>query len=1120
MKFVLFLILFISMWGCNKSGPADAEFGLSENTDDEEIVQHYLRIVRVTNDSQVTEVNMAQTQSLAVKAVIVDATGLIIQTVAASWFVNSSNYTNAYLSTTSGTTTTFNASLIGTAVIQATITDVNLISTYNIVTPTITTGTINVTASATADQIQLTSGNSQTSTVGATLGTPLRVRVLNASLVPVQNEAVTFLATTAGSTVFNGSTYVASYVTYTDATGYAEVNARLGTVAGTNNNSWSASIASGSVTSVSFTATAQFGSPSTLAFSTQPNGGNSGSPFLTQPVVQVRDSYGNLVTNATNSIVLTIGTGTGALSGTTTLSAVAGIASFTNVTYSIPETAVTLTASSGTLTPITSNAFDVAQILVHAQCLVDGAGFQTRDGGCKDLTSGLVWSAISPTTMNWHSVVWDSTVTGAAPDAFDEGRVKDTVDATVDLNYASYCKSLVQSGYEDWVPPSLPQAQAVGVNGYAGNVKTLDTNGVNRSAQYMWTATGSGIVIHNGNMSGTGAQALNNSGFYARCVRYPAATNLFIATQPGNATTSQIPDPLAPTVSSVTVEANASGVAFGRAAVVRIRDATNARRTIATNTVTATLALGTGTLTGTTVVNAVAGNASFSNLIYTITNPALDSEIIQINFSSPGFTTVTSTNVTVYRVDPRNQCKLENATWKNKSGGCKNLVSGLIFSRLRTGFSWYEAIWEEYLGNSVADVNDSGALHDYDTGGYPIPTGGNADSSAINICHDLIESGYSDWSVPRFWAFYNAFSGTNYGTYYKYALTYAWTSATHPTTQSSAYIVTFDADGSTLSHTSTTKTSTGTHTICARRDPPNKLVVATAPANPATGGLPAGLPWSTQPVIRVADSDNAPHTVATTVTLTITSGTGQWVVNGDEVGTTVSVGNNISLATASFSGLSYSEPGETVTVQATATSVNWQGSTINITPVTFTFTTLASNPLFNCHASAAPAFQSQNGGCHDTTNDLVWSAGISALTWHQSIWDSSTTGQPANGHQHSVAATNDYDPSQNPAVLYPVNRDADALAYCHTLHADGYDDWRMPTLSEVQASRAIGLRDAHKNFNGITGRYMWTSTTYASSVAQARFALMNDLSNAGDTWDLKSAAATNIYTVCVRDPSP
>jgi hypothetical protein len=92
---------------------------------------------------------------------------------------------------------------------------------------------------------------------------------------------------------------------------------------------------------------------SQLVFTTQPSASTeSGVPFATQPVVQVQDTFGNLVTtgvDSTATVTLTLTTGTGTLGGTTSMNAVAGVADFAGMGLNIdlPGTDKVLTATAG-----------------------------------------------------------------------------------------------------------------------------------------------------------------------------------------------------------------------------------------------------------------------------------------------------------------------------------------------------------------------------------------------------------------------------------------------------------------------------------------------------------------------------------------------------------------------------------------------------------------------------------------------------------------------------------------------------------------------------------------------------------------------------------------------------
>ncbi|MBS1665413.1 MAG: T9SS type A sorting domain-containing protein [Bacteroidetes bacterium] len=71
-----------------------------------------------------------------------------------------------------------------------------------------------------------------------------------------------------------------------------------------------------------------------LAITTQPVLGNNGGSLSVQPVVEIRDAGNAKVTNSTAQVQIVIASGTGGtLGGTTTINAVNGVATFTNLTF-------------------------------------------------------------------------------------------------------------------------------------------------------------------------------------------------------------------------------------------------------------------------------------------------------------------------------------------------------------------------------------------------------------------------------------------------------------------------------------------------------------------------------------------------------------------------------------------------------------------------------------------------------------------------------------------------------------------------------------------------------------------------------------------------------------------
>ena len=109
------------------------------------------------------------------------------------------------------------------------------------------------------------------------------------------------------------------------------------------------------VTSAPFTLNA--GAASRLVVRTQPAGALSGAPFLTQPIVEVRDGADNVVTTSSVPITAAISTGGGTITGTTQVTATAGVATFATLRVDGVVGDRTLIFTSPPLTLAVSSAF-------------------------------------------------------------------------------------------------------------------------------------------------------------------------------------------------------------------------------------------------------------------------------------------------------------------------------------------------------------------------------------------------------------------------------------------------------------------------------------------------------------------------------------------------------------------------------------------------------------------------------------------------------------------------------------------------------------------------------------------------------------------------------------------
>ncbi|HEX3135606.1 MAG TPA: hypothetical protein VHX44_18740, partial [Planctomycetota bacterium] len=117
-----------------------------------------------------------------------------------------------------------------------------------------------------------------------------------------------------------------------------------------------------------------------LAFLAQPTDAVAGATQAASVEVEIFDLFGNRVTTATDTVALAFGTNpsSATLGGTTSLAAVAGVATFPGLTVSAAGNDYTLVASSGVLTNSTSATFDI----VAAGGTGHGHRGSSGGGGC------------------------------------------------------------------------------------------------------------------------------------------------------------------------------------------------------------------------------------------------------------------------------------------------------------------------------------------------------------------------------------------------------------------------------------------------------------------------------------------------------------------------------------------------------------------------------------------------------------------------------------------------------------------------------------------------------------------------------------------------------------------
>jgi len=204
-------------------------------------------------------------------------------------------------------------------------------------------------------KVEKIAGDGQEAPAGTAVAPTPSVKVTDATGSPVSNVAVTFQVSGGGGSVTPASAT-------TNATGVATVATwTLGSTPGPNQ--LTATVAGSDINGnpALFAATGVVGNGNKLAFLVQPTSTTVRQPITPPVQVQVRDAANNPVTSATNpiTIVLAANPGGATLSGTTTVNAVNGVATFSNLSLNKGGNGYTLTAFGSSLVAATSAAFNV-----------------------------------------------------------------------------------------------------------------------------------------------------------------------------------------------------------------------------------------------------------------------------------------------------------------------------------------------------------------------------------------------------------------------------------------------------------------------------------------------------------------------------------------------------------------------------------------------------------------------------------------------------------------------------------------------------------------------------------------------------------------------------------------
>jgi hypothetical protein len=258
-----------------------------------------------------------------------------------------------------------------------------------------------------------------TATAGVTFAPAPVLRLLDAFGNPVTTDSSTVVTATrnAGTTALQGTTSVTAV---NGVATFANLSYRTAETITMN-------FSAGSLTPATSTSVTVNPAPaSRLALLTQPSPTTTaGVPFAQQPAVRVEDAFGNL-RSADNSTVVTAArsAGSGTLQGTTTATAVNGIASFSDLAHNV-ATNITLGFSASGLTGTNSATIAVApaafaklQVLLPGETAAPGSASGSTGTPTAQTAGSAVNATVNAVDAFWNRVgsVTD-TVSTACSDA-------------------------------------------------------------------------------------------------------------------------------------------------------------------------------------------------------------------------------------------------------------------------------------------------------------------------------------------------------------------------------------------------------------------------------------------------------------------------------------------------------------------------------------------------------------------------------------------------------------------------------------------------------------------------------------------------------------------------------
>ena len=831
-----------------------------------------------------------------------------------------------------------------------------------------------------ATQLVVTTQPSSTANSGAALGTQPVVKVEDSG----GNVVTSVTSGTASASIASGAggSIAAGGTSGTFSSGVATFSGLA--LNGVNGTAYTLTFTGGGFTSVpSSSITVSTGSATKLVFATSPGNSTNGVAFSAQPVVQVEDSGGNVVTGSSASIMLTASSGT--LGCTTNpLNASSGVATFAGCSLTgTAGSGYSLSAASSGLTGATSSPTFSLSTGSATQLVVTTQPSSTANSGAalgtqpvvkvEDSGGNVVTSVTSGTaSASIASGAGGSIAAGGTSGTFSSGVATFSGLALNGVNGTAYTLTFTGGGFTSVPSSSITVSTGSATKLVFATSPGNSTNGVAFSAQPVVQVEDSGGNVVTGSSAsimltassgtlGCTTNPLNASSgvaTFAGCSLTGTAGSGYSLSAASSGLTGATSSPTfslstgSATQLVVTTQPSStanSGAALGTQPVVKVEDSGgNVVTSVTSGTASASIASGAG---GSIAAGGTSG--TFSSGVATFSGLALNGvngTAYTLTFTGGGFTSVPSSSITV---STGSATKLVFAT----SPG--NSTNGVAFS-----------------AQPVVQVEDSGGN---------VVTG-----SSASIMLTASSGTLGCTTNPL-----NASSGV---------ATFAGCSLTG--TAGSGYSLSAASSGLTGATSSPTfSLSTGSAT---------QLVVTTQPSSTANSGAALG----TQPVVKVEDSGGNVVTSVTsgTASASIASGAGGSIAAGGTSGT-------FSSGVATFSGLALNGVnGTAYTLTFTGggfTSVPSSSITVSTGSATkLVFATSPGNSTNGVAFSAQPVVQVEDSGGNVvtgssasimltassgtlgcTTNPLNASSGVATFA------GCSLTGTAGSGYSLSAASS-------------------------------------------------------------------------------------------------------------------